>query len=99
MIIAALCCTLVACVEDREFAGDGLFAESRVEVKNADNHIELSSDIDIHAIAGKVTEKGFYFSRKTKNYPTDKITLAPDEEFKCKISNDLRKGLECSVVA
>ena len=30
MIIAALCCTLVACVEDREFAGDGLFAESRV---------------------------------------------------------------------
>ena len=99
MIIAALCCTLVACVEDREFAGDGLFAESRVEVKNADNHIELSSDIDKHAIAGKVTEKGFYFSRKTKNYPTDKITLAPDEEFKCKISNDLRKGLECSVVA
>ena len=57
MIIAALCCTLVACVEDREFPGDGLFSESKVEVKSAGDHIELSSDIDKHAIAGKVTEK------------------------------------------
>ena len=96
MIIAALCCTLVACVEDREFPGDGLFSESKVEVKSAGDHIELSSDIDKHAIAGKVTEKGFYFSRKYKNYRnsyTDKITLAPDDEFKCNIRNDLRKGL------
>ena len=102
MIIAALCCTLVACVEDREFPGDGLFSESKVEVKSAGDHIELSSDIDKHAIAGKVTEKGFYFSRKYKNYRnsyTDKITLAPDDEFKCNIRNDLRKGLECNVVA
>ena len=102
MIIAALCCTLVACVEDREFPVDGLFSESKVEVKSAGDHIELSSDIDKHAIAGKVTEKGFYFSRKYNNYRnsyTDKITLAPDDEFKCNIRNDLRKGLECNVVA
>ena len=102
IIIAVLCCTLFSCVEDHEFAGDGLFSESDVEVINANDHIELSCDVDKHAIAGKVTEKGFYFSRKHKNKInsyTDKITLSPTDEFKCKIANDLSKGMECSVIA
>lgn len=102
IIIAVLCCTLFSCVEDHEFAGDGLFSASDVEVINANDHIELSCDVDKHAIAGKVTEKGFYFSRKHKNKInsyTDKITLSPTDEFKCKIANDLSKGMECSVVA
>lgn len=102
IIIAVLCCTLFSCVEDHEFAGDGLFSASDVEVINANDHIELSCDVDKHAIAGKVTEKGFYFSRKHKNKEksyTDKITLSPTDEFKCKIANDLSKGMECSVIA
>lgn len=102
IIIAVLCCTLFSCVEDHEFAGDGLFSASDVEVINANDHIELSCDVDKHAIAGKVTEKGFYFSRKHKNKGksyTDKITLSPTDEFKCMIANDLSKGMECSVVA
>ena len=102
IIIAVLCCTLFSCVEDHEFAGDGLFSASDVEVINANDHIELSCDVDKHAIAGKVTEKGFYFSRKHKNKInsyTDKITLSPTDEFKCKIANDLSKGMECSVIA
>lgn len=110
IIIAVLCCTLFSCVEDYEFAGDGQFSASKVEVKNAENHIELSCDVDKHAIAGKITEKGFYFTRITRdyrsrytyagaNYYTDKVTLAPNDEFKCSITNDLKKGMECSVVA
>ena len=102
IIIAFLCCTLFSCVEDHEFPGDGLFSESKVKVISANDHIELSCDVDKHAIAGKVTEKGFYFSRKHKSYRnlyTDKITLAPTDEFKCEIVNDLSKGMECSVVA
>lgn len=102
IIIAVLCCTFFSCVEDHEFAGDGLFSEANIKVISANDHIELICDLDKHAIAGKVTEKGFYFSRKDnnkKNSYTDKITLAPTDEFKCTISNDLRKGLECSVVA
>ena len=108
IIIAVLCCTLFSCVEDYEFAGDGQFSASKVEVKNAENHIELSCDVDKHAIAGKITEKGFYFTRKPKSYRnsysdanfyTDKITLAPNDEFKYSITNDLKKGMECSVVA
>ena len=102
IIIAFLCCTLLSCVEDHEFAGDGLFSESKVKVISASDHIEFSCDLDKHAIAGKVTEKGFYFTRKYKynrTLYTDKVTLAPTDEFKCNIANDLTKGMECSVVA
>lgn len=93
----AICALIVSCVKDYEF-GNGNFSKY-AEVKQENNCITFTSDIDKESIFGAVSEKGFITLLKyNSGDEISRIKLKPEDKFEYTLTDDLTKGIGIAVI-